>query len=120
MKAAHDETTDLLDTLLFTVELIATSGPQDKQRIANAYRDARALAATIGRDGEGSARPRIVACFERFDAYKAAGDVAAAGWMLTALQERVGERNLYGWRALRRIINRTVRELPPPGKTALH
>jgi len=37
MKAAHDETTDLLDTLLFTVELIATSGPQDKQGLCGHF-----------------------------------------------------------------------------------
>lgn len=120
MKGPRDETADLLDTLMFTVKVIVMSGPADKQRIANAYQDARALAAAIDLDGEGSARPRVVTCLERFQAYKDAGDVAAAGWMLTALQERVGERNLYGWRALRKIINRTVRELPRPGKTALH
>ena len=48
MKGPHDETADLLDTLLYTVKVIATSGPDDKQRIANAYQDARRLAATIG------------------------------------------------------------------------
>lgn len=40
MKGPHDETVDLLDTLLYTVKVIATSGPDDKQRIANAYQDA--------------------------------------------------------------------------------
>jgi hypothetical protein len=116
----HDETADLLDTLMFTVKVIVMSEPDARQRIASAYQDARSLAATIELDGEGSARPRIVACFERFEAYKAAGDVAAAGWMLTAIQERVGERNLDGWRALRKIINSAVRELPSSGRTALH
>lgn len=60
MKGPHDETADLLDTLLYTVKVIATSGPDDKQRIANAYQDARRLAATIGLDDEGSARPRAI------------------------------------------------------------
>lgn len=105
MKVWHDETADLLDTLLYTVKVIAMSGPDDKQRIANAYQDACRLAATIGLDDEGSARPRIVACFERFNAYKDAGEVAAAGWMLTAIQERVAERDLPHWRKLRKIVD---------------
>lgn len=120
MKPAHDETAELLDTLLYTVKVIVTSGVEDKQRIANAYQDARSLVATIGLDDEGSARPRILACFERFNAYKEADDVAAAGWMLTAIQERVAACDLYGWRQLRKIIKNAVRELPKPGKTALN
>ena len=60
MKTQFHESADLLDMLLFTVKVIATSEPDDKQRIANAYQDARSLVATIGLDDEGSARPRIV------------------------------------------------------------
>ena len=120
MKTQFHESADLLDMLLFTVKVIATSEPDDKQRIANAYQDARSLVATIGLDDEGSARPRIVACFERFNAYKTADDVAAAGWILTAIQERVAERNLPGWQQLRKIVKGAVRELPRPGRTALH
>ena len=120
MKTQFDGSAGLLEMLLFTVKVIATSEPGDKQRIANAYQDARSLVATIGLDGEGSARPRIVACFERFNAYKAADDVAAAGWMLTAIQERVAERDLPYWRKLRKIVDVAVRELPRPKKTAFH
>lgn len=119
MLTQFDETAHLLDTLVFTVGVIATSDPEDKQRIANAYQDARSLVATIGLDDEGSARPRIVTCFERFNAYKA-DDVAAAGWMLTAIQERVAERDLPGWQQLRKVVRGAVRELPLPGKTALN
>ena len=120
MKPAHDETADLLETLIFTVNVVATSSAEDKQRVANAYQDARSLVATIGLDDEGSARPRIVACLERFGAYKAAGDVAAAGWMLAAMQARAAEHDLVGWQAFMRIIDDTVRVLSPAGKTALH
>lgn len=120
MRTQFDETADLLDMLIFTVKVIAASEADDKQRIANAYKDARSLVATIGLDDTGSARPRITACFERFNAYKAAGDVAAAGWILTAMQERVSERDLPGWQQLRKIVRGAVRELPPPGKTALN
>lgn len=58
MKTQFHESADLLDMLLFTVKVIATSESGDKQRIANAYQDARSLVATIGLDDEGSARPR--------------------------------------------------------------
>ena len=37
MKTQFHESADLLDMLLFTVKVIATSEPGDKQRIANAY-----------------------------------------------------------------------------------
>lgn len=120
MTPAYDETADFLNTLIFTVNVIALSAPDDKQRIANAYQDAHTLAASIGLDDERSARTRIVACLERFQAYKDAGDVAAVGWMLMALQERIGERDLVGWRILRKIAKDAARALPPPGKTALH
>ncbi|MCF8476332.1 MAG: hypothetical protein K9G60_04830 [Pseudolabrys sp.] len=120
MKTQFDESADLLTMLAFTVKMIGMTGPDDKQRIANAYQDARSLVAMIGPDDKGSARPRIVACIERFRAYEAADDCAAAGWILTAMQERVAERNLPGWRDLRKIIKGAVRELPPPGKTALN
>ena len=62
MKTQFHESADVLHMLLFTVKVIATSEPGDKQRIANAYQDARSLVAMIGLDDEGSARPRIVAC----------------------------------------------------------
>lgn len=114
-KSAH-----LLDMLLMTVNGIARSDAKDKQRIANAYRDACSLAAAIALNEKGSTRPRILACYERFQAYKSAGDVAAAGWMLAAIRERAAEHDLYGWRALMRIIDDTIRMLPAPGKTALH
>ena len=41
MKTQFHESADLLHMLLFTVKVIATSEPGDKQRIANAYQDAR-------------------------------------------------------------------------------
>lgn len=120
MRGPRDEAADLLEMLVFTIRVIAASDVRDKQRIATAYRDARSLVAAIGLDDDGSARPRIVACFEQFDAYKAADDVAAAGWMLTAIQERVAERNLPGWQQLRTIVKGAARELPPPEKPTRH
>lgn len=120
MTGPHDEVANLLEVLIFTVRLIAASDVQDKQRIAAAYGDACSLVSAIGLDDEGSARPRIVACFERFNACKAANDVAAAGWMLTAIQERVAERDLPGWKQLRTIVKNAARELPPTEKPTCH
>ena len=81
-----------------------------------AYQEAQELVATIPPDN-GDARPEILACIERFQACKAAENVACAGWMLAALQERVNERNLSGWRKLRKVIDKTVKMLPLPKPT---
>ena len=97
--------------LVWILSLITNSRPEDRQRIALAYSQAQELVATIPTDN-GDAWPRIVACFERSDAYKAAGDVACAGWLLTGMQERVNERDLPDWRKIRKIISNTVKRLP--------
>ena len=114
-----DETADSLETLLFTVRTIVESSAEGKKCIAAAYRDARSLVATIDLDS-GSARPRIVACLKQADTYKDAGDLAAAGWMLTAIQERVAEGDLYGWRKLKKIVDAAVHELILSEKASLH
>lgn len=120
MKPAHEEAVDLLETLIHTLKVIAASDAQAKQRIANAYRDACHLVAMIGLDDEGSARPRIVACIERFRGHRAAADIAAAGWMLKAIQERVAERDLEGKQQLQKIVNDMVGDLPGPREMLLH
>nr|WP_200985076.1 hypothetical protein [Rhizobium rhizogenes]QCL09125.1 hypothetical protein pC5.7b_258 [Rhizobium rhizogenes]QCL09507.1 hypothetical protein pC5.8a_15 [Rhizobium rhizogenes]QCL10152.1 hypothetical protein pC6.5b_257 [Rhizobium rhizogenes] len=110
MKVIPDETVDLLEALLFAIRKIVESGAQGRQRIANAYHDACSLAMVIDCDG-GSAGPRIEACLKHFNIHKDADDVASAGWMLAAIEERVSERNLYGWRKLEEIVNAAVHEL---------
>jgi hypothetical protein len=102
--------------LIWTLSLITHSGPEDRRRIALAYSQAQELVKSIPKDN-GDARPRIVACFARSDAYKAADDVACAGWLLSAMQERVNERDLPDWRKLRKIIKNTVKMLTPPKPT---
>ena len=119
MKTQFDEAADLLETLFHTLKVIAVSDRLDRQRIANARYDAERLVATIAKE-EGSARPRIVACFERFEAYKAAGDVNAAGWMLVAIEERIAERDLPDWRKLRTVAKMAARALPRPETAAVH
>ncbi|TWB46403.1 hypothetical protein FBZ98_11251 [Rhizobium sp. ERR 922] len=119
MALLPDETADLLMALLFVVRKIVESGAQGKRRIARTYQDARSLVATIDRD-RGSARPRIGACLNHFNIHKNADDAAAAGWMLAAIEERVGERDLYGRRRLKEIVDTAVHELLLAEHAALH
>ena len=110
------EESDLFKTLHWTHGMVLQSGPEDRERIAVAYKQAQELVATIPKDN-GDARPRIVACFERSDTYRAADDIACVGWILTAMQERVNERNLPNWRRFRKIIKTAVDLLPLPTPT---
>jgi hypothetical protein len=119
MTVVPDETADLLMALLYSVRTIVDSGAQGKGQIAKAYQEARALVATIDRD-RGSARPRIEACLKRFNIHKNADDEAAAGWMLAAIQERVSERNLYGWRRIGEIVDTAVQELLLSEQLSVH
>ncbi len=114
----HDETKDLAEALVFTLNLIVSISDDDRRRIAAAYHEARQLAARIAFDN-GDARPRIVACIERFRLLQTAGNIEAAGWMLTALEERIAERNLPNWRKLRSVATKAAEFLPPP-PTNLH
>lgn len=112
----NNETKHLSETLAFTVGLILQSDADSRHRIALAYQEAQQLVATIPPDN-GDIYPRVVACFKRFDAYKAAEDIACAGWMLTAVQERVKERNLAGWRTLQIVIDKALKLLSLPDPT---
>lgn len=114
-----DETADLLMALLYSVRTIVESGVEGKQHIAKAYRDARSLIETIDHD-RGSARPRIEACLKHFNIHKNADDAAAAGWMIAAIEERVSERDLYGWRRMREIVDAAVHELLLSEQAPLH
>ena len=114
-----DETADLLMALLFAVRKIVESGVEGKHHIAKTYRDARSLIATIDLD-HGSARPRIEACLKHFNVHKNVDDTAAAGWMIAAIQERVSERDLYGWRRLKEIVDTAVHELLLSEQAPLH
>lgn len=110
----HDESRDMMNSLVETVGIINHHKGYDRQRIAEAYADAQAFISTIEPDEEGSSRPRIVACIERYRSCQAAGDVAAAGWMLTALQERIAEKDLVGWGTMKVIADKAAKMLPVP------
>lgn len=108
-----EETRHLAQTLVYTASIVAQCGSEDRVRIAAAYREARALAAGIPKDEAGDARPRILACLRQFETRKATADVTCTGWMLAAIQERVNERDLAGWRKLRKAVGRIVTLLLP-------
>lgn len=111
-----DEVVDLSKTLVWTVGMITQAGPGERERVANAYREAQDLVAQIRKTKEG-ARPRIVACFHRSDEYRAAEDIACVGWILTAIEERVNEGDLPDWRKLRKVVKNAVKLLPAPAPT---
>lgn len=111
-----DEVVDLSKTLVWTVGMITQAGPDERKRVANAYREARGLVAQIPKTDEG-ARPRIVACFQRSDEYRAVEDIACVGWILTAIEERVNEGDLPDWRKLRKVVKNAVKLLSDPTPT---
>lgn len=103
----NDETQDLTDTLAFTLSVILNGNEAERHRIASAYQSGRQLIAGISFD-HGDARPRIIACLERFNTRDSAGEIASAGWMLAAIEERVNEKNLRGWRKLSKLVDEVV------------
>lgn len=107
----NDEGAQLFKTLEWTAGMIAQSGENDRQRIADAYSQAQQLVSTIPKE-DGSARPRIVACFDRSDALRTADDIACVGWILTAIQERVSEKDLPDWRKYRKVVKASISMLP--------
>ncbi len=109
----HDEKTDLVKSLVYTIGVITQSKDGTLQRIADAYEEAMELVASIDLEN-GSARSRIIACFARHNTCKSANDAAAAGWMLAALQQRVYERNLPEWEKLAVLVDTTISLLPRP------
>jgi hypothetical protein len=108
-----DESMDLINTLAFAVSVITTSTGEHRLRIAEVYAQAQKFIATIPPEN-GSIRPRIVACFAHFDAYRAKEDVAGTGWLLTAIQERIAEQDLPEWHELKDIAESAARLLPQP------
>ncbi|MFP3546927.1 hypothetical protein SB748_26185 [Rhizobium sp. SIMBA_035] len=113
MPDQFNESRDLMTTLIFTLGVITESNESARQQIAAAYSEARSLAASIPWDDK-SARPRITACLARFNECKEAESVEAAAWMLTAIQERVAEKDLPDWETLKIVADKAAAMLPRP------
>ncbi|TCQ13012.1 hypothetical protein C8J33_1412 [Rhizobium sp. PP-CC-3G-465] len=103
----RNEFDDMARTLIWAAGMVLQSGPADRRRIAQAYRRAQERIADIPSDN-GDARPRIVACFEAFDGYRAREDVAGVGWLLTAIHARVNEHDLPDWQSLSLLVDDTL------------
>lgn len=103
----HDESTELMKTLTWVVDLIMTADARMLQRIAESHAEAQAHVAGIPFD-DWSARPRIVACLEHWNVYKAKDDLGGAGWVLTAVQERIAERDLRAWPDMKAITDQAA------------
>lgn len=103
----NDETVDISLTLVQTGNLILRSRPGERRRIAQAYREARLLVATIPIHS-GDARPQIIACFGQSDLHREENDIAFVGWMLMAMEIRVKEQNLRDWEKLRDVVRQLV------------
>lgn len=114
----HDEAADLMKTLTWMLEVIRTNKPKVLRRIAESYAEAQEHVSFIPLE-DGSARPRIVACFQHWNVYLAKDDVGGAGWVLAALQERIAEKNLTGWQELQTVADHAVAMLPTPQR-AVH
>lgn len=89
----------LAGTLLVTVCEIIQGNDEQRQRIAIARLEARALLRAMQADG---ARKHecIVACFDKYNSLTEANDKAACAWMLAAIQERLCEHDLPNWKEL--------------------
>jgi hypothetical protein len=116
MLGPDDEAKHLMETIIFTLGVILENNKAAKQRIADAYSEARELSASIPWEN-GSARPRVTACIEQFRIHKDAEEVEAAGWMLCAVQERLSEQDLPDWESLKIIADKAATLLPPPRRT---
>ncbi|OKP64426.1 hypothetical protein BTE77_34810 [Ensifer adhaerens] len=106
-----DESEDLSKTLSWTIAIITMSGPEDRERIAAAYRQARELVKNL-RKKRGERGPCIVACFAQTEAYRTAEDIVCVGRILTSIQERINEGSFCDWRKLRKVVTQYVKLLP--------
>lgn len=107
---AIKEVEAMFKTFEWTVGMITQSGPEERRHIADAYQEAQKVIADIPKDA-GDARPRIMACFERSDSYRAVNDSACVGWVLSAIQERVNEQDLPNWQEFRKLVKMAVKML---------
>ena len=105
-----DETSDLVQALLVVDEAITRSRGDTRRLIVESYADAQACVLALTAERRPPAA-RVKACFARYKVFKDADDVAAIGWLLTAAQERIAQKNLPAWPMLDMIAGRAARKL---------
>lgn len=103
----NDERVDLSRALVGIGNAILQSSADSRERIAQAYQEARLRVATIPLDN-GDARPKTIACFGQSDLHREANDVAFVGGILLAMEIRVNEQNLRDWEKLSDVVRQLV------------
>ena len=114
------EVAELLKALFILADKIEAHNAQERRRISAARLDAIMLVDAMIWDDEDAEQARIDACMERVRAYSDAGDVAAHGWMLAAIDERISMRQHGPWAAVQWVRARVGRYLSNTEATALH
>ncbi len=100
----RDETTELTQTLLSSLSVIAESDDQTRLRIRNTYRSGLMLSAHFALTGD-DARPGIRTCLAWYRAASEANEAASIGWLLAAIDERINARDLRDWQALQKLLD---------------
>jgi len=108
----HDETTELVQTLLSSLSVIAESDDQTRLRIRNTYRSGLMLSAHLALMGDDTP-PRIGTCLAWYRAGSEAGEAASVGWLLAAIDERVNARDLRDWHTLSKLLDDAHEFLKP-------
>lgn len=108
----HDETTDLMHTLLSSLSVVAESDDPTRTRIGNTYRSGILLSAHLALSNE-NVRSRIDVCLEWYRAASEADEAASLGWLLAAIDARVDARDLRDWSLLRQILDDAQSVLSP-------
>ena len=119
-EADEAEAAELLKELVMLDARIAAQDEQERRRISAANLDAVMLVYAMIHEDEDAEQARIDACMERVRAYSDAGDVAAHGWMLAAIDERISTRQHGPWAAVQWVRARVGRYLSNTEATALH
>jgi hypothetical protein len=98
---------------------IANCDVGDQQYIAPAYQDARVFVASMS-SGNDPGWLKTLDCLERIEAYQAVGDIAATGWMVELLQQRISTLDLETCGEMSLIADTTGRLLSQAGRTTFH
>lgn len=108
-----DESLELMKTLYGIVNAILAESDEGRRRMAEIYAQAQEHVATIPLEAR-SARRRIVVCYQHWDMFRLRNDVAGSGWVLTAIQQRIGEKDLPDWPKMQSLVERAVAMLEGP------
>lgn len=115
-----DRSPETLRRMLAETALTIAQSSNDAQRlIADAHDEARTLIALM-QAGPGSAKCTMRACLREYQQCKSEGNIAAAGWMLAALQACLTDTDIDDAAFLRAIANISAQILALSRSKTLH